>query len=123
MKARLASVVAAFGLLFGMLLMGAGSASAAGGTTSPTFDCANVIGVGQICDNVDNVIVTITHIGVLSGDDLVDVKDVLNNLAVTGIDGDVNVIKGDVLDLYKNIFNINILSGNVIVIGWPTCGC
>lgn len=123
MKARLASVVAALGLLFGMLLMGAGSAAATDGETSPTFDCANVIGVGQICDNIDDVVVTITHIGILSGDHLVNVENVLNNLAITGIDGDVTVIKGDVVNLYKNVFDIDILSGNVIVIGWPSCHC
>lgn len=123
MKNRLASIVAMFGLLVGVLLATAGTASATGGTTDPSFDCANVIGVGQICDNVDDVVVTITHIGVLSGDNLVKVEDVLNDLAVTGIDGDVNIIKGDILNLYDNEFNIPILSGNVIVIGWPTCGC
>ncbi|ANZ35945.1 hypothetical protein BBK82_07480 [Lentzea guizhouensis] len=115
--------MAMFGLVFAALLGVAGTASATGGTTSPTFDCANVIGVGQICDNVDNVVVTITHIGVLSGSDLVDVENVLNNIAVTGINGDVNVIKNNVVNLYGNEFNIPILSGNVIVVGWPTCGC
>jgi hypothetical protein len=123
MKKRLASIVAMFGMLVGVLLATAGTASATGGTTDPSFDCANVIGVGQVCDNVDNVVVTITHIGILSGDNLVKVEDVLNDLAVTGIDGDVNIIKGDILNLYGNEFNIPILSGNVIVIGWPTCGC
>ena len=123
MKKRLASIVAMFGMLVGVLLATAGTASATGGTTDPSFDCANVIGVGQICENVDNVVVTVTHIGVLSGDNLVKVEDVLNDLAVTGIDGDVNIIKGDILNLYHNEFNIPILSGNVIVIGWPTCGC
>jgi hypothetical protein len=123
MRKRLASIVAMFGMLVGVLLATAGTASATGGTTDPSFDCANVIGVGQICENVDNVVVTVTHIGVLSGDNLVKVEDVLNDLAVTGIDGDVNIIKGDILNLYHNEFNIPILSGNVIVIGWPTCGC
>jgi hypothetical protein len=123
MKNRLASIVAMLGMLVGVLLATAGTASATGGTTDPSFDCANVIGVGQVCDNIDNVVVTITHIGVLSGSDLVKVEDVLNDLAVTGIDGDVNIIKGDILNLYHNDFTIPILSGNVIVIGWPTCGC
>jgi ABC-type glycerol-3-phosphate transport system substrate-binding protein len=122
MKKIFASVAAMLAVLAGLLLT-AGTASATGGTTSPTFDCANVIGVGQICDNVDNVVVTVTHIGLLSGSDLVDVEDVLNDLAVTGINGDVNIIKGDILNLYHNNFSIPILSGNVIVIGWPTCGC
>ncbi len=123
MKKRLASIVAMFGMVLGVLFATAGTASATGGTTDPSFDCANLIGVGQICDNVDNVIVTVTHLGILSGDNLVEVEDVLNNLAVTGIDGDVNIIKGDILNLYGNKFNIPILSGNVIVVGWPTCGC
>jgi hypothetical protein len=122
MKKFVASLAAMFAVLAGMVMM-TGTASATGGTTSPTFDCANVIGVGQVCDNIDNVVVTVTHIGLLSGSDLVDVENVLNNLAVTGIDGDVNIIKGDILNLYHNDFNIPILSGNVIVIGWPTCGC
>jgi hypothetical protein len=122
MKKIFASVAAMLAVLAGLLLT-AGTASATGGTTSPTFDCANVIGVGQVCDNIDNVVVTVTHIGLLSGSDLVDVENVLNDLAVTGIDGDVNIIKGDILNLYHNDFSIPILSGNVIVIGWPTCGC
>jgi hypothetical protein len=123
LKKHIASVMAVFGLLAGMLLAATGTASATGGTTSPTFDCANVIGVGQICDNVDNVIVTITDLTLLNGNNLVKVEDVLNHLAITGIDGDVTLIKGDVLNLYHNDFSIPILSNNVIVIGWPTCGC
>ena len=122
MRKLVASVTTMLAILAGLLLA-SGTASATGGTTDPSFDCANVIGIGQICDNIDNVIVTVTHIGVLNNNDLVKVEDVLNDLAVTGIDGDVNVIKGDVLNLYHNDFNIPILSGNVIVIGWPTCGC
>jgi hypothetical protein len=122
MKKFFASLAAMMAVLAGLLLA-TGTASATGGTTSPTFDCANVIGVGQICDNIDNVVVTVTHIGVLSGSDLVDVENVLNNNAVNGINGDVNIIKGDILNLYHNDFSIPILSGNVIVIGWPSCGC
>jgi hypothetical protein len=122
MKKFFASVAAMVAILAGMLLA-TGTASATGGTTDPSFTCANVIGVGQICDNLDNVVVTVTHLGVLNGNDLVDVENVLNDLAVTGIGGDVNIIKGDILNLYHNEFNIPILSGNVIVIGWPTCGC
>lgn len=123
MKKHLASIVATFGIVLGVLFTAAGTASATGGTTDPSFDCVNVIAVGQLCDNLDNVIVTVTHLGVLNGNDLVEVEDVLNDLAITGIDGDVTLIKGDVLNLYHNEFNIPILSGNVIVIGWPTCGC
>jgi hypothetical protein len=122
MKTRLASVVAAFALLFGALLMTAGTASATG-ETDPSFECNNVLGIGQLCENLDNVVVTVTHIGVLNPSDLVDVKNVLNNWAITGIGGDVTVVKGDVVNLYKNVFNIPILSNNVIIIGWPTCGC
>jgi hypothetical protein len=98
MKKFFASVAATVAILAGML-MATGTASATGGTTSPTFTCANVIGVGQVCE------------------------DLLNDLAVNGIHGDVDIIRADVLNLYHNEFTIPILSGNVIVIGWPTCGC
>jgi hypothetical protein len=122
MKKFFASMAAMVAILAGMLVA-TGTASATGGTTSPTFTCANVLGVGQVCENLDNVIVIVTHLGILSGSELAELENILNDLAVNGIYGDVNIIKGDILNLYHNDFNIPVLSGNVIVIGWPTCGC
>jgi hypothetical protein len=122
MKKALASLVALVAVLAGLLLT-AGTASATTGTTDPSFDCANMLGVGQVCNNVSNVKVVVTYHGFFSGSSLARVEDVLNELAVTGIDGDVNLIKGDILNLYYNEFNIPILAGNVVVTGWPSCGC
>lgn len=119
MKKRLASVATMFAMIVGLLFTAMGTASATGGETSPTFECANAF-IGQICDNVDDVVVTITHLDVLNNAELVEVENVLNYWAVTGVD-DVNVVVEDVVNVYDVILDIDILNDNVVIIGWP-CG-
>jgi hypothetical protein len=120
-KNRLAPVVALLGLLTALLLGTAGTAHATG---NPDYTCGNLVLV-QICDNNTDVPVDIdvdiTSSRLLSNSEIDILEDVLK--VVTDVDVTKNDIKVAVVNLYVNEFNINILSGNVIVIGDIPCGC
>lgn len=119
---KFAPVALLLGILSALFFASAGTASA----NPPAWSCLNSskigVGVVQICTvDVDiTKVVTVESLVNLSNTDLDAVQNNLNNLDVLN-DSKIEVID-NVLNVYNNDINVPILSGNVIVIGFP-CPC
>jgi hypothetical protein len=119
---KFAPLAMLLGILSALFFASAGTASA----NPPAWSCINSskigVGVVQVCTvdvDVTKVItveslvnLTSTNLSVLEND--LNNNDVLNGSKIDVID--------DVLNVYNNDINVPILSGNVIVIGFP-CPC
>ena len=119
---KFAPVALLLGILSALFFASAGTASA----NPPAWSCINSskigVGVVQICTvDVDiTKVVTVESLVNLGNVDLDAVENNLNNLDVLNA-SKIDVID-NVLNVYNNDINVPILSGNVIVIGFP-CPC
>ena len=119
---KFAPVVVLFSIISALFFASAGTASA----NPPAWSCLNSskigVGVVQICTvDVDvTKVITVESLVNLSNTEVSVLENNLNNL--DALNKNYITVLDDVVNVYNNNFNIPILSGNVIVVGFP-CPC
>jgi hypothetical protein len=114
MRTRLSRLAVVIGFVGTLMLATTGAAQA---ITDPEFDCANAVGV-VMCDNTVDVPIdihlTVVDAHVLTGAQLDTLEEEFD--AAVGAGALCQDLRLVTVQIYQNEFDIDIVSGNVIVV-------